>query len=49
VGSPLISTGQLRARYEAADVPTDGSQEVAVHPGSWSGWTTDPERPVGPA
>ncbi|QIG42861.1 sulfurtransferase [Nocardioides anomalus] len=61
---------QLRALYEAAGVPTDGSVEVAVYcgsgvtathdlialellgvraalyPGSWSGWITDPERPV---
>jgi thiosulfate/3-mercaptopyruvate sulfurtransferase len=61
---------QLRALYEAAGVPTDGSQEVAVYcgsgvtavhdlialeligvhatlyPGSWSGWITDPSRPV---
>jgi thiosulfate/3-mercaptopyruvate sulfurtransferase len=64
------SPEQLRALYEAAGVPTDGSQEVAVYcgsgvtathdlitlellgvraalyPGSWSGWITDPERPV---
>ena len=64
------SPDQLRALYEAAGVPTDGSQEVAVYcgsgvtaihdlialellgvhaalyPGSWSGWITDPERPV---
>jgi thiosulfate/3-mercaptopyruvate sulfurtransferase len=64
------SPEQLRALYEAAGVPTDGSQEVAVYcgsgvtavhdlialevigvhatlyPGSWSGWVTDPERPV---
>jgi thiosulfate/3-mercaptopyruvate sulfurtransferase len=64
------SADQLRALYEAAGVPTDGSQEVAVYcgsgvtavhdlialellgvhatlyPGSWSGWITDPERPV---
>jgi len=61
---------QLRALYEAAGVPTDGSQQVAVYcgsgvtavhdilalellgvraalyPGSWSGWITDPQRPV---
>jgi thiosulfate/3-mercaptopyruvate sulfurtransferase len=61
---------QLRALYEAAGVPTDGSREVAVYcgsgvtavhdlialelvgvraalyPGSWSGWITDPARPV---
>jgi thiosulfate/3-mercaptopyruvate sulfurtransferase len=61
---------QLRALYEAAGVPTDGSTQVAVYcgsgvtavhdllalellgvhaalyPGSWSGWTTDPSRPV---
>jgi thiosulfate/3-mercaptopyruvate sulfurtransferase len=61
---------QLRALYEAAGVPLDGSQEVAVYcgsgvtathdlialellgvraalyPGSWSGWISDPERPV---
>ena len=65
------SPDQLRALYEAAGVPTDGSQEVAVYcgsgvtavhdlialellgvhaalyPGSWSGWITDPSRPVG--
>lgn len=64
------SLDQLRALYEAAGVPTDGSQEVAVYcgsgvtavhdlialellgvhaalyPGSWSGWITDPDRPV---
>jgi thiosulfate/3-mercaptopyruvate sulfurtransferase len=64
------SPDQLRALYEAAGVPLDGSQEVAVYcgsgvtavhdlialellgvhatlyPGSWSGWITDPERPV---
>jgi len=64
------STDQLRALYEAAGVPTDGSQEVAVYcgsgvtavhdlialellgvqaalyAGSWSGWITDPSRPV---
>jgi thiosulfate/3-mercaptopyruvate sulfurtransferase len=64
------SPDQLRALYEAAGVPTDGSQEVAVYcgsgvtavhdvialellgvhaalyPGSWSGWITDPDRPV---
>jgi len=61
---------QLRALYEAAGVPTDGSQQLAVYcgsgvtavhdilalellgvraalyPGSWSGWITDPQRPV---
>ena len=61
---------QLRALYEAAGVPLDGSREVAVYcgsgvtathdlialellgvtatlyPGSWSGWITDPDRPV---
>jgi thiosulfate/3-mercaptopyruvate sulfurtransferase len=61
---------QIRALYEAAGVPTDGSQEVAVYcgsgvtavhdiialetigvraalyPGSWSGWISDPARPV---
>ena len=61
---------QLRALYEAAGVPTDGSRPVAVYcgsgvtavhdilalellgvraalyPGSWSGWITDPRRPV---
>lgn len=61
---------QLRALYEAAGVPTDGSADVAVYcgsgvtathdllalellgvraalyPGSWSGWTSDPDRPV---
>ena len=64
------SPEQLRALYEAAGVPTDGSQEIAVYcgsgvtavhdilalesigvpatlyPGSWSGWITDPDRPV---
>jgi thiosulfate/3-mercaptopyruvate sulfurtransferase len=64
------SPEQIRALYEAAGVPTDGSREVAVYcgsgvtavhdiialetvgvratlyPGSWSGWITDPERPV---
>jgi thiosulfate/3-mercaptopyruvate sulfurtransferase len=64
------SPDQLRALYEAAGVPTDGSQGVAVYcgsgvtavhdlialellgvraalyPGSWSGWITDPTRPV---
>jgi thiosulfate/3-mercaptopyruvate sulfurtransferase len=64
------SPEQLKALYEAAGVPTDGSQEVAVYcgsgvtavhdilalesigvpatlyPGSWSGWITDPDRPV---
>jgi len=64
------SPDQLRALYEAAGVPTDASQEVAVYcgsgvtavhdlialellgvraalyPGSWSGWITDPDRPV---
>ena len=64
------SPDQLRALYEAAGVPTDGRQEVAVYcgsgvtavhdvlalasigvpaslyPGSWSGWITDPDRPV---
>ena len=64
------SPDQLRALYEAAGVPTDGSQEVAVYcgsgvtavhdvialellgvhaalyPGSWSGWISDPDRPV---
>jgi len=64
------SPEQLRALYEAAGVPTDGSQQVAVYcgsgvtavhdlialellgvraalyPGSWSGWITDPGRPV---
>ena len=64
------SPDQLRALYEAAGIPTDGSQEVAVYcgsgvtavhdvialellgvhaalyPGSWSGWITDPDRPV---
>ena len=64
------SADQLRALYEAAGVPIDGSQEVAVYcgsgvtavhdlialellgvraalyPGCWSGWITDPERPV---
>ncbi len=64
------SPDQLKALYEAAGVPTDGSREVAVYcgsgvtavhdlialellgvhatlyPGSWSGWITDPERPV---
>ena len=63
------SPDQLRALYEAAGVPLDGT-EVAVYcgsgvtaihdlialellgvhatlfPGSWSGWITDPERPV---
>jgi thiosulfate/3-mercaptopyruvate sulfurtransferase len=61
---------QLRALYEAAGVPTDGSARVAVYcgsgvtaihdllalellgvhaalyPGSWSGWITEPGRPV---
>lgn len=64
------SPEHLRALYEAAGVPTDGSQAVAVYcgsgvtathdlialellgvraalyPGSWSGWITDPDRPV---
>ena len=64
------SRDEIRAVYEAAGVPTDGSQEVAVYcgsgvtavhdilalesigvhaalyPGSWSGWITDPTRPV---
>jgi thiosulfate/3-mercaptopyruvate sulfurtransferase len=64
------SPDQLKALYEAAGVPTDGSREVAVYcgsgvtavhdllalelvgvraalyPGSWSGWITDPARPV---
>ena len=64
------SPDQLRALYEAAGVPTDGSQEIAVYcgsgvtaihdlialellgvhgvlyPGSWSGWISDPDRPV---
>ena len=64
------SPDQIKALYEAAGVPTDGSQEVAVYcgsgvtavhdilaletigvhatlyPGSWSGWITDPQRPV---
>ncbi len=63
------SPDQLRALYEAAGVPLDGT-EVAVYcgsgvtaihdlialelvgvhatlyPGSWSGWVTDPDRPV---
>ena len=63
------SPDQLRALYEAAGVPLDGT-EVAVYcgsgvtaihdllaleligvhatlyPGSWSGWITDPERPI---
>jgi thiosulfate/3-mercaptopyruvate sulfurtransferase len=63
------SPDQLRALYEAAGVPLDGT-EVAVYcgsgvtaihdlialellgvhatlyPGSWSGWITDPDRPV---
>ena len=75
-GTNLDATGrfrspdEIRAAYEAAGVPTDGMQEVAVYcgsgvtavhdilalqtigvqatlyPGSWSGWITDPSRPV---
>ena len=66
----FLPPDQLKALYEAAGVPTDGSEEVAVYcgsgvtavhdivaletigvqaalyPGSWSGWITDPARPV---
>jgi thiosulfate/3-mercaptopyruvate sulfurtransferase len=63
------SPDQLRALYEAAGVPLDGTEvavycgsgvtavhdlialeligvRAALYPGSWSGWITDPERPV---
>jgi thiosulfate/3-mercaptopyruvate sulfurtransferase len=63
------SPDQLRALYEAAGVPLDGTGvtvycgsgvtaihdlialeligvRAALYPGSWSGWITDPERPV---
>ena len=64
------SPDEIKAVYEEAGVPTDGSQEIAVYcgsgvtavhdilalktigvraalyPGSWSGWITDPSRPV---
>jgi thiosulfate/3-mercaptopyruvate sulfurtransferase len=63
------SPDQLRALYEAAGVPLDGTEvavycgsgvtavhdvialeligvRAALYPASWSGWITDPERPV---
>jgi thiosulfate/3-mercaptopyruvate sulfurtransferase len=63
------SPDQLRALYEAAGVPLDGTEvavycgsgvtathdlialellgvTAALYPGSWSGWITDPERPI---
>ncbi len=63
------SPEQLRALYEAAGVPLDGTEvavycgsgvtavhdvialellgvRAALYPGSWSGWITDPERPI---